>query len=111
MSKTPLYKMLQDVPSSGGWTLATLLDGSVSGSQLLLQAGKPVWQAGPADFMRRELSGLQSWHRHGCTADRGSACICGALWCSASAGRLRRWSCGQLQRYGLPVCWVCRSLR
>lgn len=46
MSKTPLYKMLQDVPSSGGWTLATLLDGSVSGSQLLLQAGKPVWQAG-----------------------------------------------------------------
>lgn len=25
MSKTPLYKMLQDVPSSGGWTLATLL--------------------------------------------------------------------------------------
>ena len=38
MSKTPLYKMLQDVPSSGGWTLATLLDGSVSGSQLLLQA-------------------------------------------------------------------------
>lgn len=27
MSKTPLYKMLQDVPSSGGWTLATLLDG------------------------------------------------------------------------------------
>ena len=47
MSKTPLYKMLQDVPSSGGWTLATLLDGSVSGSQLLLQAGKPVWQAGP----------------------------------------------------------------
>ena len=63
MSKTPLYKMLQDVPSSGGWTLATLLDGSVSGSQLLLQAGKPVWQAGPADFMRRELSGLQS-----CTA-------------------------------------------
>ena len=24
MSKTPLYKMLQDVPSSGGWTLATL---------------------------------------------------------------------------------------
>ena len=36
MSKTPLYKMLQDVPSSGGWTLATLLDGSVSGSQLLL---------------------------------------------------------------------------
>ena len=32
MSKTPLYKMLQDVPSSGGWTLATLLDGSVSGS-------------------------------------------------------------------------------
>ena len=63
MSKTPLYKMLQDVPSSGGWTLATLLDGSVSGSQLLLQAGKPVWQAGPADFMRRDLSGLQS-----CTA-------------------------------------------
>ena len=63
MSKTPLYKMLQDVPSSGGWMLATLLDGSVSGSQLLLQAGKPVWQAGPADFMRRELSGLQS-----CTA-------------------------------------------
>ena len=58
MSKTPLYKMLQDVPSSGGWTLATLLDGSVSGSQLLLQAGKPVWQAGPADFMRRDLSGL-----------------------------------------------------
>ena len=48
MSKTPLYKMLQDVPSSGGWTLATLLDGSVSGSQLLLQAGKPVWQAGPS---------------------------------------------------------------
>ena len=45
MSKTPLYKMLQDVPSSGGWTLATLLDGSVSVSQLLLQAGKPVWQA------------------------------------------------------------------
>ena len=42
MSKTPLYKMLQDVSSSGGWTLATLLDGSVSGSQLLLQAGKPV---------------------------------------------------------------------
>ena len=63
MSKTPLYKMLQDIPSSGGWTLATLLDGSVSGSQLLLQAGKPVWQAGPADFMRRDLSGLQS-----CTA-------------------------------------------
>ena len=63
MSKTPLYKMLQDVSSSGGWTLATLLDGSVSGSQLLLQAGKPVWQAGPADFMRRDLSGLQS-----CTA-------------------------------------------
>ena len=63
MSKTPLYKMLQDVPSSGGWTLATLLDGSVSGSQLLLQAGKPVWQAGPADFMRRDLSRLQS-----CTA-------------------------------------------
>ena len=56
MSKTPLYKMLQDVPSSGGWTLATLLDGSASGSQLL-------WQAGPADFMRRDLSGLQS-----CTA-------------------------------------------
>ena len=56
MSKTPLYKMLQDVPSSGGWTLATLLDGSISGSQLLLQAGKPVWQAGPADFMRRDLS-------------------------------------------------------
>ena len=37
MSKTPLYKMLQDVPSSGGWTLATLLDGSVSGSQLLFE--------------------------------------------------------------------------
>ena len=56
MSKTPLYKMLQDVPSSGGWTLATLLDGSVSGSQLLLQAGKPVWQAGPYIPIQRHFS-------------------------------------------------------
>ena len=47
MSKTPLYKMLQDVPSSGGWTLATLLDGSVSGSQkpvVMAQVGRQLTQ-------------------------------------------------------------------
>lgn len=69
MSKTPLYKMLQDVPSS-----RRLDTGDPAGRQrfrqsALLQAGKPVWQAGPADFMRRDLSGLQSCTATGVTAD------------------------------------------
>ena len=51
MGKTPLYKMLQKAS-----VLRRLDDGDPAGrqrcrgSQLLLQAGKPVWQAGPADF-------------------------------------------------------------
>ena len=115
MSKTPLYKMLQDVPSSGGWTLATLLDGSVSGSQLLLQAGKPVWQAGPADFMRRDLSGLQSCTATGVQLIEGQhvfverfgavpqLVVCGGGHVAAATVRLARL-------LGLPVLAIVRCL-
>ncbi len=63
MSKMPLYKMFQVMPSAGGWTLATALDGSAAGSQLLLQEGAPVWQAGDAAPLLQDLKALCS-----CTA-------------------------------------------
>ena len=61
MNKMPLYKMFQNAPSTGGWTLVTALDGDAAGSQLLLQAGRPIWQAG--GNMLQHLNDLQ-----GCTA-------------------------------------------
>ena len=63
MREMPLYKLFQAVPSAGGWTLATLLDGPSAGSQLLLRDGRPVWQAGDAAVLLQNVESLR-----GCTA-------------------------------------------
>ena len=59
MSETPLYKRFQAEPTAGGWTLATVLDGSSAGSQLLLQEGRPVWQTGDAAVLLQNAETLR----------------------------------------------------
>ena len=44
MNRQTLADVLQDTNQTGSYTLATVLEGAETGSQLLLRDGNAVWQ-------------------------------------------------------------------
>ena len=63
MTIQTLSQALRKYQPSGGCTLATVLDGTDAGSQLLLCDGRPVWRSRASALLQRELAAVQ-----GCTA-------------------------------------------
>ena len=63
MNRQTLADVLQDTNQTGSYTLATVLEGAETGSQLLLRDGNAVWQTRNAELLQRQLAVLQA-----CTA-------------------------------------------
>ena len=63
MNRQTLADILQDMSQIGSYTLATVLEGAETGSQLLLRDGNAVWQTPNAGLLQRQLTALQA-----CTA-------------------------------------------
>ena len=63
MNRQTLADVLQDTNQTGSYTLATVLKGAETGSQLLLRDGNAVWQTRNAELLQRQLAVLQA-----CTA-------------------------------------------
>ena len=63
MNRQTLADVLQGTNQTGSYTLATVLEGAETGSQLLLRDGAVVWQTQSTELLQRQLSALQA-----CTA-------------------------------------------
>ena len=63
MNRQTLADVLQDTNQTGSYTLATVLEGAETGSQLLLRDGDALWQTQSAGLLQRQLATLQD-----CTA-------------------------------------------
>ena len=63
MNRQTLADVLQDTNQTGSYTLATVLEGAETGSQLLLRDGNAVLQTRNAELLQRQLAVLQA-----CTA-------------------------------------------
>ena len=63
MNRQTLADVLQDTNQTGSYTLATVLEGAETGSQLLLRDGDALWQTPSAGLLQRQLAALQN-----CTA-------------------------------------------
>lgn len=63
MNRQTLADVLQDTNQTGSYTLATVLEGAETGSQLLLRDGDALWQTPSAGLLQRQLATLQD-----CTA-------------------------------------------
>lgn len=63
MNRQTLADVLQDTNQTGSYTLATVLEGAETGSQLLLRDGDALWQTPSAGLLQRQLAALQD-----CTA-------------------------------------------
>lgn len=63
MNRQTLADVLQDTNQTGSYTLATVLEGAETGSQLLLRDGDALWQTPSAELLQRQLAALQD-----CTA-------------------------------------------
>lgn len=63
MNRQTLADVLQDTNQTGSYTLATVLEGAETGSQLLLRDGDALWQTQSAGLLQRQLAALQD-----CTA-------------------------------------------
>ena len=63
MNRQTLADVLQDTNQTGSYTLATVLEGAETGSQLLLRDGNAVWQTRNDELLQRQLAVLQA-----CTA-------------------------------------------
>ena len=61
MNRQTLADVLQDTNQTGSYTLATVLEGAETGSQLLLRDGNAVWQTPNAGLLQRQLAALQQW--------------------------------------------------
>ena len=56
MNRQTLANVLQDTNQTGSYTLATVLEGAETGSQLLLRDGNAVWQTRNAELLQRQLA-------------------------------------------------------
>ena len=63
MNRQTLADVLQDTKQTGCYTLATVLEGAETGSQLLLRDGNALWQTQSAGLLQHQLAVLQA-----CTA-------------------------------------------
>ena len=63
MNRQTLADVLQDTNQTGSYTLATVLEGAETGSQLLLRDGDALWQTRSAGLLQHQLAALQA-----CTA-------------------------------------------
>ena len=63
MNRQTLADVLQGTNQTGSYTLATVLEGAETGSQLLLRDGDALWQTQSAGLLQRQLAALQD-----CTA-------------------------------------------
>ena len=56
MNRQTLADVLQDTNQTGSYTLATVLKGAETGSQLLLRDGDALWQTRNAELLQRQLA-------------------------------------------------------
>ena len=63
MNRQTLADVLQSTSQTGSYTLATVLEGTEAGSQLLLRNGNALWQTQSTGLLQRQLAVLQA-----CTA-------------------------------------------